>query len=78
MADIINLEAIPVSKRPTAKINFLAVWPNTEVDENDDPLYTDVEWLQMKWWEMAKRINRKGHTIRQTAAAGEPDDIQTE
>jgi hypothetical protein len=70
--NIINIEAIPVAVRQEALLNLLAYWPN------EDPDKSNLDHLNEKFWDIAKRINEKGHKIRQEAAAGEPVNIKPE
>ena len=62
---------IPDAKLQRVKDGLLVVFPNTEVDENKNPVYTDNEWLK-------ERIRR---FIRDTVERGElkvaQDDLRS-
>jgi len=73
MSNIINFKAILESKRAEVNLNLLAYMPNTEPAK-----YTDLEWINEKFWEILKKANKNGHDIRVMQAALSIEEIRAE
>jgi len=60
---------IPDNKLDRVKAGLLRVYPNTEVDENNDPVYTDNEWLKERVRRFIVQAVLKGETAIAKEAA---------
>ena len=91
MTDILNISAIPASRRAKAKLNFLAYQPNTKTVDDPDwvdpedgsspdqiPKYTDLEWLNETVWLYLIKCNKKGQAIRNQQASEPVENIRTQ
>jgi hypothetical protein len=63
MAELNLTITIPDANVADAKAGFLAKLPNNELDENNDPKYTDKEWLEVCLSRYINKIYRKGKNI---------------
>lgn len=54
------IDLIPEDKRDAVKANILKAYP-VPTDEEDKPLHTEVEWLDMLVIRFLRKINKRGH-----------------
>ena len=60
---------IPDNKLARVKAGMLRVYPNDQTDENNEPLYTDNEWLKERVRQFVVDTVRRGESaIAQEAA----------
>ena len=73
---LLDITQIPVSKRARVLGALHANNPNDETDENDDLVYTNVEWVNEQVWRVLKNWYTKGETILAEQAASPLTDIR--
>ena len=79
MADKVITLTIPDAKVAVALQGFLAIYPNDEKDENEDPIYTDAEWVNERIRRLVVRDIRRGLQLlaNQAAVVAADDDAVT-
>jgi hypothetical protein len=58
-----------------SKDDLLAIWPNTQLDENDDLIYTDWAWIRKKFVGNFNNIRHNGKEKRARLAVTRTDTI---
>lgn len=68
-ADKVITITIPSDKVEVALEGWLSLYPNDEVDENNDPIYTNAQWVTEKVRRLIIRDVRRGLQMLATQEA---------